>query len=64
MLIISLKPIFVELNDSEYEFQLAISEVLIPFSKSDCRDIYNGDELIPFTERDHEYQLILIREFL
>ena len=60
----SLKPTFVELNDSEYEFQIAVSEVLIPFSKSDSEDIYTGEEPIPFSERDPEYQTILIQEFL
>jgi len=51
--------------DSEYEFQMVVSEVLIPFSKkTNSNDIYNGEERISFAERDPEYQKILIQEFL
>jgi hypothetical protein len=60
----SLEETLLEFNKSEFEFQIAVSDVLIPFSKSDSEDIYTGDELIPFAERIPEYQEILIKEFL
>ncbi|MFX1278259.1 MAG: hypothetical protein ACFFA3_02510 [Promethearchaeota archaeon] len=48
-------------NDINY------SELVIPFSqicKSDkSRDIYAGNEKIPFKERDYEFRMILKHEF-
>ncbi|MFX1376965.1 MAG: hypothetical protein ACFFA0_14260 [Promethearchaeota archaeon] len=45
-----------------------ISELIIPFSVAfknfSPPDIYNGDELIPFQEKDLEFKEILVYEFL
>jgi hypothetical protein len=47
---------------------LDISKLIIPFSvvfkKAHSPDIYTGDELIPFEEKDSEFKEILIHEFL
>ncbi|MBY8990719.1 MAG: hypothetical protein KGD58_08205 [Candidatus Lokiarchaeota archaeon] len=43
------------------------SEIVIPFSQMfnsyKPRDIYSGNERIPFKERKHEFKTILRREF-
>ncbi|MFX0082871.1 MAG: hypothetical protein ACFE94_14060 [Candidatus Hodarchaeota archaeon] len=45
-----------------------ISQLIIPFSVAFKRftplDIYNGEELIPFDEKDLEFKEIFIHEFL
>jgi len=45
-----------------------ISNLIIPFSvafkKVTSPDIYNGEEIIPFKEKDLEFKQILIHEFL
>lgn len=45
-----------------------ISKLIIPFSVAfksfGPPDIYNGEELIPFEEKEIEYKEILIHEFL
>ncbi|MFW9877385.1 MAG: hypothetical protein ACFFG0_30215 [Candidatus Thorarchaeota archaeon] len=45
-----------------------ISNLIIPFyvafKKFNPPDIYNGEELIPFDEKDLEFKEILINEFL
>jgi len=45
-----------------------ISRLIIPFSvafkKFNSPDIYNGEELIPFEEKDLEFKEIFIHEFL
>jgi len=45
-----------------------ISKLIIPFSvvfkKFSPPDIYNGEELIPFEEKESEYKDIFIHEFL
>ncbi|MHA2390428.1 MAG: hypothetical protein ACXAEX_00525 [Promethearchaeota archaeon] len=45
-----------------------ISRLIIPFSiafkKFSPPDIYDGEELIPFEEKDLEFKEILIHEFL
>ena len=45
-----------------------ISNLIIPFSvafkKFTPPDIYNGEEIIPFKEKDLEFKQILIHEFL
>ena len=45
-----------------------ISRLIIPFSiafkKFNPPDIYNGEELIPFVEKDLEFKEIFIHEFL
>ena len=45
-----------------------ISKLIIPFSVAfkdfSPPDIYNGEELIPFEEKELEYKEILIHEFL
>ena len=45
-----------------------ISKFIIPFSvafkKFSPPDIYNGEELIPFEEKESEYKEIFIHEFL
>ena len=50
------------------EFFPNISYLIIPFSvafeKNEPPDIYNGEELIPFKEKDLDFKDILIHEFL
>ena len=45
-----------------------IAHLIIPFSiafkKFTPPDIYNGEEMIPFNEKDVEFKQILIHEFL
>lgn len=45
-----------------------ISEIIISFkeliNKTPSLDIYNGDENIPFSEKEAEFRKILISEFL
>ena len=45
-----------------------ISKFIIPFSvvfkKFSPPDIYNGEELIPFKEKESDYKEIFIHEFL
>ena len=47
--------------------QFNISKAVIPFSKiigsSKPIDVYSGNEIIPFKERDPEYKMILRQEF-
>ena len=54
-------------NDIRSESQINISKAIIPFSKiigsSKPIDIYSGNEIIPFNERDPEYKMILRQEF-
>ncbi|MFX1302067.1 MAG: hypothetical protein ACFFBV_09125 [Promethearchaeota archaeon] len=58
---------------SENEIELSedhinISNLIIPFSlvfkEYTPPDIYNGEETIPFKERDSKFQQILLNEFL
>ena len=53
-------------NDLDDDFDL--SEIAIPFSdifqKNKPSDIYDGEESIPFDERDPEFKEILKKEFL
>lgn len=47
------------------EINLKLSKAFLPFPKSSTvDDIYDGNEQIPFKERDPLYQLILIEEFI
>ncbi len=52
----------------ELEQHLNLSEILIPFSeffaKTEKKDIYSGEERIPFESRDPEYKSILLTEFI
>ena len=45
-----------------------ISQLIIPFSVAfninHAPDIYTGEELIPFRERDSQFKELLINEFL
>ena len=45
-----------------------ISQLIIPFSVAfninHAPDIYTGEELIPFKERDSQFKELLINEFL
>jgi len=45
-----------------------ISQLIIPFSvlfnNNHAPDIYSGEEIIPFSERNPKFQEILINEFL
>ncbi len=54
-------------NDMRLKSQFNISKAIIPFSKiigsSKPIDIYSGNEIIPFKERDPEYKMILRQEF-
>ena len=54
-------------NDIRSESQINISKAIIPFSKiigsSKPIDVYSGNEIIPFKERDPEYKMILRQEF-
>jgi len=62
---------FQEIIESSYESilerEIDISQLIIPFSKVfrayKPRDIYSGNENIPFKEREPEFQLILRQEF-
>ena len=49
------------------ENQFDLSKAIIPFSKiigiSKAKDIYSGNEKIPFNERDPEYKTIFKQEF-
>ncbi len=44
-----------------------VSELVIPFSKVfksyKQKDIYSGNEIIPFREREPEFKMILSQEF-
>ena len=57
-----------EQEKEKFEVFPDISRVIIPFSvafeKFDPPDIYNGEELIPFNEKDLKFKEILIQEFL
>lgn len=62
-----------KVQDSENEIDppedyINISNLIIPFSlifkEYTPPDIYNGEETIPFKERDSKFQQILINEFL
>jgi len=70
---LSLKVLDKNMIDVEQEFEVVekfqdISRLIIPFSvafkKFNPPDIYNGEELIPFDEKDLEFKEILIQEFL
>lgn len=59
--------------DQEQEFEIMeffpnIAHLIIPFSvafeKNDPPDVNDGEELIPFKEKDLEFKEILIHEFL
>ena len=45
-----------------------ISQLIIPFSVAfninHAPDIYTGEEIIPFSERDSQFKELLINEFL
>ncbi len=63
--------IYQEYIESSYEKyqerEFDISQIIIPFSnvcKSfKARDIYNGNEEMPFNARDAEFKMILREEF-
>ena len=70
---LSLKVLGKKIVDVEQEFEVVekfpdISRLIIPFSiafkKFNPPDIYNGEELIPFQEKDLEFKEIFIHEFL
>ncbi|MBA7547724.1 hypothetical protein ES705_40160 [subsurface metagenome] len=69
---LSLKILDKKMVDLEQEFEVVekfrISRLIIPFSvafkKFNPPDIYNGEELIPFEEKDLEFKEIFIHEFL
>ncbi len=55
-------------NKRFLEFEvLDYSKIVIPFSKVfkryKTRNIYSGEEKIPFKERDQEFKMILMQEF-
>ncbi len=54
-------------NDMQLKSQFNISKAVIPFSKiigsSKPIDIYSGNEIIPFKERDPDYKMIFRQEF-
>jgi hypothetical protein len=63
----------ISIVDQEQEFENLdffpnLSRLIIPFSvafeNDNPPDIYDGNELIPFKEKDREFKDILIREFL
>ena len=69
----SLKILEKKTEDLEPEIEIGenfpdISKLIIPFSVAfksfGPPDIYNGEELIPFEEKEIEYKEILIHEFL
>ncbi len=49
------------------ERETNISQLIIPFANvfksNKTRDIYNGNEKIPFNEREPEFKMILRQEF-
>lgn len=63
--------IFQEILESSHENilerEIDISQLVIPFSKVfksyKTRDIYSGNEVIPFKERELEFKIILRQEF-
>ena len=65
------KQIFQEIREdyreTGSEFRLNFSKTVISFSiffkKTPPKDIYTGDEKIPFSEREKEYKAILKQEF-
>ena len=65
------KIIFREIMEISYENNLEreidISQLVIPFSRVfksfKRRDIYSGNEDIPFKEREPEFKMILRQEF-
>ena len=67
----NLKEIYHELNEglneNILELDVDYSKIVIPFTKMfksyKPRDIYSGNERIPFKERDHEFKMILKQEF-
>ena len=70
---LSLKVLSKKMVDVEQEFEVVeifpdISRLVVPFSvafkKFNPPDIYNGEELIPFDEKDLDFKEILIHEFL
>jgi hypothetical protein len=70
---LSLKILDKKIEDWEQDVEIIesfrdISKFIIPFSVAFKRfsppDIYNGEELIPFGEKDSEYKEIFIHEFL
>ena len=69
---LSLKVLDKNMVDVEHEIEVVekfpdISRLIIPFSvafkKFNPPDIYNGEELIPFDEKDLEFKEILLDEF-
>ena len=69
----SLKLLDKKYEDLEPEIEIVekspdISKLIIPFSVAfksfNAPDIYSGEELIPFEEKESEYKEILIHEFL
>lgn len=54
-------------NNERINLTYDISQLVIPFSKVfksyKPRDIYSGNENIPFEERDTEFKMILRQEF-
>jgi len=70
---LSLKILDKKMVDVDQEFEVVekfpdISRLVVPFSiafkKLNPPDIYKGEELIPFVERDLEFKEIFIQEFL
>ena len=53
--------------ENNVDADIDYSEIVIPFSKMfnsfKPRDIYSGNEIIPFKERKYEFRLILKHEF-
>jgi len=53
-----------DINENSFD----ISSFIIPFSaffnENEFPDMYTGEELIPFKERDIEFKEILLNEFL
>ena len=51
----------------DLEREVDISQLVIPFSKAfksnKPRDVYSGNENIPFKEKEPEFQMILRQEF-
>ncbi|MFW9896882.1 MAG: hypothetical protein ACFFD7_13840 [Candidatus Thorarchaeota archaeon] len=71
----SIKPEYGKIEDLDEESDIEISELfpdisqlIIPFSdafkKNGLPDEYDGDNKIPFSEKDKEFREILIYEFL
>ena len=57
-----------KVHENNFDLEYEISEIIISFkkliNKMPSLDIYNGEENIPFSEKEAEFRKILMSEFL